>query len=271
MTFFFLQESHINTRVLLDSNTYINSQNRWVLCRNCTNIQMMNVYNLCNFNSVDMVDFLCCNWTVFLLMLCFSSTNTHTSFSAGLLSIHSPPSLYSCLGLPYLKSRTWTLLHFMRLAWAQLLSLSRSLRMSTFTPVCWLQHSALCHSQTCWDAFNPTFHTTIKDVKYQLRCRPLRVPTHHWSPPGHQTTDCNHLNSIIQPIFILSIQSINFTSPHFSNAVHPLQKIIKSARHHLPLEKTCWLTLVICFSCVIVQFTEGCVLWSCQAQRMSNL
>lgn len=232
---------------------------------------MMNVYNLCNFNSVDMVDFLCCNWTVFLLMLCFSSTNTHTSFSAGLLSIHSPPSLYSCLGLPYLKSRTWTLLHFMRLAWAQLLSLSRSLRMATFTPVCWLQHSALCHSQTCWDAFNPTFHTTIKDVKYQLRCRPLRVPTHHWSPPGHQTTDCNHLNSIIQPIFILSIQSINFTSPHFSNAVHPLQKIIKSARHHLPLEKTCWLTLVICFSCVIVQFTEGCVLWSCQAQRMSNL
>lgn len=131
----------------------------------------------------------------FLLMLHFSSTNTHTTSSEELLSIHSPPSLYSFLGLSYLKSRTLTSLHFMRLARSQLLSLSRSLWRAMFTPTRWLHHSVLSHPHTCWDALNPTFHVTSKDVKhYQLQYTPLRVNTHHCSPPGHQTIDCNYLN-----------------------------------------------------------------------------
>jgi len=61
----------------------------------------------------------------------FSLTVCHTpkSFSSELLSSHSLPSLYLCLGLPRLRCRTLhlALLNFMRLAWAHLSSLSRSL------------------------------------------------------------------------------------------------------------------------------------------------
>ncbi|KAK4815290.1 hypothetical protein QYF61_026195 [Mycteria americana] len=54
------------------------------------------------------------------------------SFSSGLLSIHSPPSLYLCLALPQPMCRTLhlALLKLMRFTWAHLSSLSRSLWMA---------------------------------------------------------------------------------------------------------------------------------------------
>jgi len=63
------------------------------------------------------------------LMLSFLSTSTAKSFSSGLLSIHSLPSLYLCLGLPQPMCLTLhvTMLNFMRFARAHLSSLSRSL------------------------------------------------------------------------------------------------------------------------------------------------
>ncbi|KAK4831169.1 hypothetical protein QYF61_015639 [Mycteria americana] len=68
------------------------------------------------------------------VMLSFSSTNTPKSFSSGLLSIHSLPSLYLCLGLPRPMCRTLhlALLNFMRFTWSHSSSLSRSLWMASF-------------------------------------------------------------------------------------------------------------------------------------------
>jgi len=62
------------------------------------------------------------------LMLNLSSTDIPKSFYSGLLSSHSPPSLYLYLGLPQPRCRTFhlALLNFMRLAWAHLSNQSRS-------------------------------------------------------------------------------------------------------------------------------------------------
>ena len=63
------------------------------------------------------------------LMLTLPSTDTLKSFSSGLLSSHSLLNLYLCLGLSWPRCRTLHLawLNFMRLVWAHLSSLSRSL------------------------------------------------------------------------------------------------------------------------------------------------
>ena len=63
------------------------------------------------------------------LVMSLSSINIYKSFTSGLLSSHSLPSLYLCLGLPLPKCRTLhlALLNFMRVTWAQLSRLSRSL------------------------------------------------------------------------------------------------------------------------------------------------
>ena len=70
------------------------------------------------------------------LMLRLSSTNTLKSFSSELLSNHSLPGLYLCLGLPQPRCRTLHLawLTFMRLAWAHFSSLSRSLHIASLHP-----------------------------------------------------------------------------------------------------------------------------------------
>ena len=101
------------------------------------------------------------------LMLNFSSIDTPKSFSSELLSSHSLPNLYLCLVFPFSRCRTLhlALLNFMRLAWAHLSSLSRSLwiaslpsSMSTTTQlgvICKLVESTL----------NPIVHAAYKDVK----------------------------------------------------------------------------------------------------------
>ena len=73
------------------------------------------------------------------LMVSFPSPNTPKSFSLGLLSIPSSPSLDLCLGLPRPMGGTLhlALLSFMRIAQTHLSSLSRSLSMAhPFPPAC---------------------------------------------------------------------------------------------------------------------------------------
>jgi len=67
------------------------------------------------------------------VMSSFLSTSRPKSFSSGLLSIHSLPSLYLYLGLPQPRCRTLhlALLNLMRLTQAHLSSLSRSLWMAS--------------------------------------------------------------------------------------------------------------------------------------------
>ena len=67
------------------------------------------------------------------LMSGFSSTSTAKSFLAGLLSIHSLPSLYLCLRLPQPMCRALhlALLNFVSFAQAHCLSLSGSLWMAS--------------------------------------------------------------------------------------------------------------------------------------------
>ena len=66
------------------------------------------------------------------VILSFLSTSTLTSFSAGLLSIHSLPNLSLCLGLPRPMCRTLhlALLNFLMFAQAHISSQSRSLWMA---------------------------------------------------------------------------------------------------------------------------------------------
>ena len=68
------------------------------------------------------------------VMLNLLSTSTPKSSFSGLLSIHSPPSLYLCLGLPQPMCRTLhlTLLNLVRFAQAHFLILSRSLWVTSF-------------------------------------------------------------------------------------------------------------------------------------------
>lgn len=73
---------------------------------------MMNVYNLCNFNSVDMVDFLCCNWTVFLLMLFFFYQYAHLFFSgASFNSFSTQPVFMFGTALPEEQDLDFTAFH----------------------------------------------------------------------------------------------------------------------------------------------------------------
>ncbi|KAK4811059.1 hypothetical protein QYF61_016345, partial [Mycteria americana] len=114
------------------------------------------------------------------LMSSFSSTNTLKSFSAGLLSIHSSPSLYPCLGLP--RPRL-ALLNFRRFPWAHLSSLSR---VST-RPLSLVSSTNLLRVHSIPLSMSPTKI-------------PLRDTTCHWSPPGHRAVDRNSLSVTIQPI-----------------------------------------------------------------------
>lgn len=71
------------------------------------------------------------------LMLIFSLTNTSKSFSSGLLSVYSPPSLYLFLGLPQPRCSTLHLafLNFIRVTQAHILSLSRSFWMTSLPSI----------------------------------------------------------------------------------------------------------------------------------------
>ena len=85
------------------------------------------------------------------LMFSFASANTPKPFLTGLLSIHSFPSLYLCVGLPQSMCRTLhlALLNFMTFAQAHLSSLSRCLWMAFF-PSCMLTTPhTLGRWQTC--------------------------------------------------------------------------------------------------------------------------
>lgn len=66
-------------------------------------------------------------------MLSFSSTNTHKVLSVRVLPVHSPPTMYLCLGLPQPRCRTLhlALLDFMRFVQVHLSNLSRSLCMAS--------------------------------------------------------------------------------------------------------------------------------------------
>jgi len=68
-------------------------------------------------------------------VLNLSSTHTPKSFSSGLVSSHSPPSLYRCLGLPRPRCRTLhlALLNFRMLAWVHPSGCSRSLWMASLS------------------------------------------------------------------------------------------------------------------------------------------
>ena len=67
------------------------------------------------------------------VMLSFLSSRIPKSFSSGLLSMHSPPTLYLCLALPPPMCRTLhlALLNFLRFTQAHPSSLSRSLWMAS--------------------------------------------------------------------------------------------------------------------------------------------
>lgn len=86
--------------------------------------------------------------THYWIMLSFTITNMPKSFSSGMPSIHSLPSLYLCLGLSWPMCRTLclALLNFMRFTSAHHSCLSRH----PFPPVCWPRHKACCHHQACW-------------------------------------------------------------------------------------------------------------------------
>jgi len=85
------------------------------------------------------------------------------SFSPGLLSFHSPSSLYLCLGLPQLRCRTLhlALLNFMRFAQAHFSRLSGCLWMAS------LPFSTLLGViiKLAEGALKPTAHVADKDVK----------------------------------------------------------------------------------------------------------
>ena len=66
------------------------------------------------------------------LMCSLLSTRTPKSFSAGLLSMNSSPSLYTYLGLPQQKCNTLHMLDLSRFPWTDFSSLSRSLWMASF-------------------------------------------------------------------------------------------------------------------------------------------
>ena len=99
-------------------------------------------------------------WAVSVHRWCmynFSYTSTSKPFFTWLLSVHSLPSLYGCLRLPWprLSILHLALLNFMRFAWANLSNLSRTLWMASLpsevltAPLSWV------HPQTCWWSMSP--------------------------------------------------------------------------------------------------------------------
>ncbi|KAK4813652.1 hypothetical protein QYF61_014951 [Mycteria americana] len=138
------------------------------------------------------------------VMLSFTSANTPESFSAGLLSLHSPPSLYLCLGLPQPMWQDLALglveLHEvltgppLKLVKVPLGSIPFLQRVHCITQLCVV-------GKLAEGALNPTVHVTDKDVKQcRSQYRPLRNTTRHWSPLGHQAVDHNSLSASIQPV-----------------------------------------------------------------------
>ena len=90
------------------------------------------------------------NWW---MMLSFSSTSTPKSFSsAGLLSIHSLPSLYLCSGLPKPMCRpcTWPCWTSWGLHRPTSPACQGPTRWQPFPPVCWPHHTDWCCRKTCW-------------------------------------------------------------------------------------------------------------------------
>lgn len=86
-----------------------------------------------------------------LALVWLLSTSTLNSFSVGLLSIQSLPSLYLFFALVQAKCNALylSLLNSMSLAQVHLSSLSKSLWMTSFLSACQLHYSAGCHLQTC--------------------------------------------------------------------------------------------------------------------------
>jgi len=78
----------------------------------------------------------------------FLPSSTSKSFQAGLLSVSSPPSLYTYLGFPWPKCNTLylVLLKLIRLTWTHFSSLFRSLRMALLHSVISAEplHSSIC-------------------------------------------------------------------------------------------------------------------------------
>ncbi len=97
----------------------------------------------------------------------FLSTRNPRSFSVGLLSMSSSPSLYSYLGLPRPKCNAlhMDLLNLMRFTWAHC---SACLGSSGWHPIpwtCWPHHTAWGHLQTAEGALDPTADIRDKVVK----------------------------------------------------------------------------------------------------------
>ena len=138
------------------------------------------------------------------LMLSFSSISTPKSCSLGLLSSHSPPSLYLCLGLPRPMCRTLhlTLLNFMRFTQAHL-SRPVQVPLNGIPSLQRINHTTQLGvvGKLAEGALGPTVHVTDKDIKHHRpQYQPLRHITCHWSPPGHRATDCNSVSASIKPV-----------------------------------------------------------------------
>jgi len=143
------------------------------------------------------------------LLLSFSFHTSHNSCS-GLLSIHSPLTLYLCLGLPWPSCRTLPLplLNCMMFVQAYASSLFRSLWMAgPFPPVHQLHHTARCHWQTCGGC------TQSHYLCHQQRCtlNSTGPSTDPWSSLGHCNTDPNSLRVTSQTSSLPTKWSIHQT------------------------------------------------------------
>ena len=152
---------------------------------------------------------------------CWTSHQAKPKLSSlGLLSIHSPPSLHLCLGLPWPMGRTLTLalLNFMRYARGPPLSPVQVPRDGIPS----LQH--VNHTtqlgvigNLAEGALSPTVHAVDKDVKQRWsQYWPLKNTTPHWSSLGHQAVYCDFVCATIQSIpYPPSGASIRSMSLHF--------------------------------------------------------
>ena len=148
----------------------------------------------------DMVGFLGCMCTL-LAPVQFLISQHQQVFFPGLPSIHSPPSLYLCLGLPWSRCRTLylALLNFMSFTQAHL----SSLFLDVIPSLQCIDHNIQLGviRKLAEDALSPTVHTTNKDVKkHQSQDWPLKNTTLLQSPPRHWCIDHNSLSTTIHPI-----------------------------------------------------------------------
>jgi len=123
------------------------------------------------------------------LMFSLSSIRTQKSFSVGLISMSSTPSLYPCLGFPQPKCTLHlVLLTLVRLTWTQFPSLCRPLWIASLPPevstalLSWVSPENSLRPQTI-----PIIYATDKDVKdHRSQDWPLGDITHDWPLPRHR-------------------------------------------------------------------------------------